>query len=158
MKIEIIERPEMILAGIVDSGFHVNQISIAELWNRFIEQSHKIPNQVDKEKGYELHIEEDRSPRKHFALIGVEVEKVEHEPIEIFTKVLPAGKYLQYTHQFSDGSYAQAFEALYDWLEDSNYKPAHAFDIQVYDARFNGPEDPESIIEILVPVIAREDS
>lgn len=157
MKIEIIERPEMILAGIVDSGSHVSQINIAELWKRFMEHSDAIPNQVDKEKGYELHIEEDRSPRKHFLLIGVEVEKVEHEPIEIFTKVLPAGNYLRYTHQFSEGGYAQAFEALYDWLEDSNYKPAHAFDIQVYDARFNGPDDPESIVEILVPVVEKSD-
>ena len=155
---EIIEKEEMILAGIVDSGAHVGQINITGLWDRFIEQSNEIPNQVDADKGYELHIEEDRSPRKHFILIGVEVEKVEHEPLEIFTKVLPAGKYLRYTHQFSDGSYAQAFESLYDWLEDSDYKPAYAFDVQCYDERFNGSDDPESIIEILVPVVERMDS
>lgn len=157
MQLEIVKRPEMILAGIVDSGARVTQINIAELWNRFIDQSDAIPHKIDHEKGYELHIEEDRSPRKHFILIGVEVDKVEHEPIEIFTKVLPAGKYLQYTHKFSDGGYAQAFEALYDWLEDSDYEPAHAFDVQVYDARFKGPDDPESVIEILVPVVEKSD-
>ena len=156
MQLEIIERSEMILAGIVDSGAHVSQINIAGLWDRFIEQSDKIPNQVDADKGYELHIEEDRSPRKHFILIGVEVDRVEHEPLEIFTKVLPMGKYLRYIHKFSEGGYAQAFESLYDWLEDSEYEPAYAFDIQCYDERFNGPDDPESIIEILVPVIERE--
>lgn len=155
---EIIEKEEMILAGIVDSGAHVGQINIAGLWDRFIEQSDNIPNQVDADKGYELHIEEDRSPRKHFILIGVEVEKVEHEPLEIFCKVLPAGKYLLYTHKFSNGGYAQAFESLYNWLEDSDYKPAYAFDVQCYDERFNGTDDPESIIEILVPVKQKTDS
>ena len=158
MELEIIERQEMILAGIVASGANVHQINIAELWNRFIDQSDGIPNQVNKEVGYELHIEENHSPRMHFCLIGVEVEKVTHEPIEIFAKVLPAGKYLQYTHQFSEGGYAQAFETLYDWLEDSEYQPAYAFDIQVYDERFNGPEDPESIVEILVPVVEKEET
>jgi AraC family transcriptional regulator len=158
MQLEIIERSEMILAGIVDSGAHVSQINIAGLWDRFIEQSDDISNQVDSDKGYELHIEEDRSPRKHFILIGVEVDKVEHEPLEIFTKVLPAGKYLKYTHKFSEGGYAQAFESLYDWLEDSEYGPAYAFDVQCYDERFNGPDDPESIIEILVPVKQKTDN
>jgi len=71
----------------------------------------------------------------------------------IYLIAKPTGNYLKYTHKFSKGGYAQAFESLYDWLDDSDYEPAYAFDVQCYDERFNGPDDPESIIEILVPMV-----
>jgi hypothetical protein len=34
---------------------------------------------------------------------------------------------------------------------------AHPFDIQCYDERFLGPENPESILEIHVPVKSRKE-
>ena len=155
MQPEIVDRPEMILAGIVATSTSVSELDIAGLWDRFIEQCPNISNQVNEEKGYELHIEEERSPKIHFCLIGVEVRDVEELPIEIFYKVVPAGKYAVYTPQFSDGGYGQAFKVVYDWLEESAYQSAYAFDIQVYDDRFKGSDDPDSILEILIPVIQK---
>ena len=155
MQPEIVDRPEMILAGIAASSASVSELDIAGLWDRFIEQNPHISYQVDEEKGYELHIEEERSPTMHFCLIGVEVSEVDALPIDVFYKVIPAGKYALYTHHFSDGGYGQAFKTVYDWLEVSEYQSAHAFDIQVYDDRFNGPDDPASILEILVPIIPK---
>ncbi len=158
MNPEIIEKSEMILGGIAASSENVSELDIGGLWERFIEQSDKIPYQVDKEIGYELHIEEDRSPKMHFCLIGVEVSQVASTPIETFYKAIPQGTYVLYEHHFNEGGYSQAFKAVYDWLENSDYEPAYAFDIQCYDARFKGPDDPDSIMEILVPVVLKEDS
>jgi len=47
-------------------------------------------------------------------LVGVEVSEVGGLTVEIFSKVVPAGKYAVYTHYFSDGGYGQAFKVVYD--------------------------------------------
>jgi len=153
MEAKIISRPEMTLVGIVGTAPSVNELDIGELWERFIAESRNLPHQIDEEKGYEVHIEEEQSPRMHFCLIGVEVSQVEALPLEFFSKVIPAGQYALFTHSFREGSYGDAFKSAYDWVKASEYKPACAFDIQCYDARFKGADDPDSILEILIPVI-----
>ena len=158
MNPEILERTEMILAGVAANSASVTDMDIAGLWDRFIDLCPNIPNQVNTNVNYELHIEEDRTLRMHFCLIGVEVSQADTLPIEVFYKIVPAGKYALYTHHFKDGSYGQAFKAVYDWLAASHYEPAHAFDIQCYDARFKGPEDPESVLEILVPLVLKDET
>ena len=111
-----------------------------------------MPHQVDEEVGFELHIEEERSQRMHFCLIGVAVDEVDVLPLEFFHKVVPGGLYAVFTHSFRDGGYGAAFKAAYDWLKSSAYESAYAFDIQRYDARFTGPDDPDSVLEIWIPV------
>jgi len=92
----------------------------------------------------------------HFCLVGVEVPRLEDLPLELFAKVVPACEYAVFTHQFRDGGFSHAFKAVYDWLQNSEYPPAYPFDIQCYDSRFKSPEDPESILEIWVPVKPRQ--
>jgi predicted transcriptional regulator YdeE len=149
---QIIKKPEIILTGIVGTGPSVNDIDIAGLWDRFTKIQPGIKHKIET-KDYELHIEEEASPRMHFCLVGEEVTKIEALPLETFVKVIPDGTYALFTHHFSDGGYGDAFKAVYNWIKESDYKPAHAFDIQVYDNRFKGPSDPESVIEIHIPVI-----
>lgn len=151
---KIIEKPAMILVGSVGCGTDVRDIDISGLWQRFTQQEHQIKHVIG-EVGYELHIEEDNQPRLHFCLVGFEVSKIDDLPIEYFVKILPPCKYARFTHTFSKGDYSDAFVAAYKWIENSDYKPAHAYDIQAYDERFKGSEDPESMIEILIPITAK---
>jgi AraC family transcriptional regulator len=149
---EIIEQPEMILAGIVATGEKVTDIDIGGLWQQYLDIDADIANKVNPDKGYELHIHLDGNPERHVTLIGVMVSKLAAIPETLFAKMLPAGKYALFTHHFSEGSYGDAFQAVYAWLEESQYRSAHPFDIQVYDERFKGPENPDSVLEILIPV------
>ena len=151
---KIIEKSEMILIGIVGCGVDVRDIDISGLWQRFTEQEHQIKHVVG-EVGYELHIEEDKQPRLHLCLVGFEVSQIDDVPMEYLIKVIPPCKYARFTHTFREGDYGDAFVAAYQWIENSEYKPAHAYDIQVYDERFKGPDDPESMIDILIPIIAK---
>lgn len=155
---EIMEKPEMILAGIVASSANVSELDIAGLWDRFILESAKLPYQVDEEKAYEVHVEEERKPKMHFCLIGVEVDRVNVLPLEFFHKVIPSGPYAVFTHHFKDGGYGEAFKAAYDWLKTSAYDSAYAFDIQCYDSRFKGTEDPDSVFEVWIPVRLKSDA
>ncbi len=155
MRPEIMTRSEMTLVGIVGTGESVSDVDIAGLWERFIALEPEIPQKVDAETGYELHIQIDADPKRHFTLVGVQVEQLKPLPLEIFAKSVPGGTYAQFRYTFKDGGFGEAFRQVYAWFEESDYAPAYPFDIQVYDARFKGPSDPDSVIEILAPVIKK---
>lgn len=155
MKPELVKKPEMTLVGLVGCAAHVSQLDICGLWERFDGHSKSIRHQVEG-KSYEIHIQEEKTPPMHFCLVGVEVRRIEDLPVELFAKVVPACEYAVFTHRFGDGGFGHAFKTVYDWLENSEYAPAYPFDIQCYDSRFKSPEDPESVIEIYVPVTSRQ--
>jgi len=148
---KIVDMPKKYLVGIVGTGESVLDLDIAGLWARFIEHENEIKRKIEG-VGYELHIEEETEPTMHFCLVGVAVEKIKKLPLELFAKVIPAGEYAVFTHQFSEGDFGEAFKAVYAWIDTSEYQPAFAFDIQCYDERYKGPADPASVIEIMVPV------
>jgi predicted transcriptional regulator YdeE len=155
MEPQIVEKTEkMMLVGIVASGPDVSLIDYGALWQRFKRQSERIPHRVEG-KGYELHIQEETEPTLHLCMIGVEVRKISEMPPEMFAKVIPAGSYAVFTHRMEDGGFGQAFSAVYGWLKDSAYTSAYPFDIQCYDDRFQGSGNPQSVLEILVPVVLR---
>lgn len=155
MQPEFVKKPEMTLVGIVGCGADVSQLDICGLWERFDAHSKHIKNQVEG-RSYEIHIQEETAPPMHFCLVGVEVREIENPPVEVFAKVVPACEYAVFTHQFRDGGFGHAFKKVYDWLMNSEYAPTYQFDIQCYDSRFKSPEDPESVIEIWVPVKPRQ--
>lgn len=154
MEPQIITKDQMSLVGIIGSSADVSGLNIHGLWERFGEYDQNIKNQVG-EKGYELHIEEEILPKIHFCLVGVEVEKIEDMQNELFAKVIPLCQYAVFTHRFKDGGYGDAFKAAYQWVRESGFEAAYPFDIQCYDDRFRGPDDPESIMEIYIPIALR---
>lgn len=155
MQPEITQLDPMTLVGLVATGQNVGDIDIAGLWQRFIAQSEMINHQVDPGKGYEYHLQIDDPTSRHLTLIGAAVEKVEILPPEMLAKILPGGTYARFTHHFKEGGFGEAFKQVYGWIDESAYQFAHPFDIQVYDERFIGHENPESVVEILVPLRQR---
>jgi AraC family transcriptional regulator len=151
MEPKIVKKPEMILVGVVDCAPDVGQMDIHALWERFTRHDPHIQHQIEG-TGYELHIQEEHTPPMHFCLTGVEVREIENLPLECFAKVIPPCKYAVFTHAFSQGGYGAAYQAVSDWLQESGTKTSHPFDLQCYDARFKGLEDPDSVFEILVPI------
>jgi AraC family transcriptional regulator len=151
MEPRFVERPGIMLVGIVGASSDVGKLDIVGLWERFDKQHKNIRHRVGEEF-YEIHIQEETIPTMHFCLIGVEVEKIEDMPTELFAKVIPPCNYAIFTHQFKNGSFGEAFRAVYNWLGESSYVPAYPFDIQCYDERFKGADNPDSIFEIYVPI------
>ena len=151
MEPKIVKRRAVTLVGMVVSGPSVRDIDIGGLWRRF-ERDHASIKGAVKGKSFEVHIEEDMSPRIHFCFIGLEVRRPQDVPAGMFVKTLPAGHYAVFTHTFRDGGFAAAFRNVYGWLKKSRYTSAHHFDVQCYGKRYQGYDDPRSVIEILVPV------
>jgi predicted transcriptional regulator YdeE len=170
MEPRIIEQGEITIIGMVyygnpfkDAAAAPEQNEIGKLWTRFNTywDSHRqaFKHAVDTKIGWELHIgtDEYEETKEYFVMVGVEVSKIEDLPAPIFAKVLPAGQYAAFTLKGEQmtGNWG---EAIYkEWLPSSAYEEATSCTIERYDEdRFKGWGDPESEIEIWVPIVAKE--
>lgn len=154
MEPRIVEKPEILIAGFVDSGQSIQDIDIGELWQKFERHSPHIRHQ-NPDIGYELHIEDVSEPKRHYCMTGVQVSAIEEVPVGMFFKVLPAGHYAVFTHRLADGGFGGIYETMETWLKSSGYVEACPLEIQRFDARFRGPNDPESVIEYHIPIKKR---
>jgi len=149
MKSEIVQRPQILLAGVVGSGKDVNGINIRELWNSYNQSDPKIEHRVEG-AWYELHIGEKQGNGIYSVLAGVQIEKVGTLPAEISVKVLPAGKYIHFAHCMKDGGFGEAFAEIEAWIKENRVE-VKDFGLQHYDAAFD-PNNKDSILHIYIPL------
>ena len=163
---DIIERGELIIAGMVYYGnpFHAADVSpdqneVGKLWGRFNTYYENKPQaftaEVNPKVAWELHITTDEyeDTKEYYVMVGVEMTEIEDLPLPAFAKVLPAGQYAVFTLKGEEmrGNWG---DAIYkEWLPASDYREAFQCTIERYDEdRFKGWGDPDSEIEIWVPV------
>lgn len=151
MEPKLIDRGETVLVGAVSEGGDISQ-----LWQAFDTQEIEINHKVDGTY-YELRTypEGPQSGKAPEYLAGVEVTVEEEIPEGLVVRRLPAGRYAVFTHCLADGGFAGCNDAMNAWLENGPYKLSANASIQVFDARFKGPENPESVIDFLLPVVAK---
>ena len=169
MEPRIIEHGAMTIVGMVyygDPFKHAaaapEQNEIGKLWTRFNAywDAHReaFKHEVDAKIGWELHIgtDEYEQTKEYFVMVGVEVHRIEDLPAPIFAKVLPAGQYAVFVLK-GEQMTANWGDAIYkEWLPSSPYEEAYSCTIERYDGdRFKGWGDPESEMEIWVPVKAK---
>jgi predicted transcriptional regulator YdeE len=148
----IVERPELLLVGMVSRGG-----DIGALWERFMPRESLIQHRVEG-AWWELHVHpKDQPPGDpYWILVGVEVTKLETVPDDLFVKPIPAGQYAVFPHRPGLGEPNHGYDALNRrieaWLEAGPYRIAREFSLQLYDARFKGMEDPESVEDLLIPI------
>lgn len=153
----MVESPDRLLAGVVACARDVTSLDIHELWKRF-EQNRSGIEPTEKGVAYELHVQTKVQPQLHYCLVGMPVAASEVAVPEVFTKAVPGGRFAVFTHKLADGSFWEAFARVYDWLAASDLEPAQPYDLQRYDERFAGPDNPDSVFEIHVPVRDRRSS
>jgi predicted transcriptional regulator YdeE len=169
MEPRIIEQGEMTIVGMVYYGNLFEepvdtpeQNEIGKLWTRFSTYCDSHPeafkHMLDAKVGWELHIgtDEYEETKEYFVMVGVEVSRIEDLPAPTFAKVLPAGRYAVFTLKGEQmtGNWG---DAIYqEWLLSSAYEEAYSCTMERYDEDcFKGWGDPESEVEIWVPVKAR---
>ena len=153
MEPRIDEKREIKIVGNVSYGGN-----IGELWSAFEENKndikHKVPNSY-----WELHIypKNFTGKEKYHIMVGVEVLHFKSIPIEMFTKALPECTYAIFTHKLANSGWEGSNERIDKWLDESEkYTRALPIDIQYFDNRFKGPDDPESILDFYIPIKRKE--
>jgi AraC family transcriptional regulator len=170
MEPKIIEQGEMIIVGMVYYGNPFKDVEVApeqnevgKLWTRFSTywDSHReaFKHEVNTSVGWELHITTDEyeETKEYYVMVGIEVSRIEDLPAPIFAKVLPAGQYAVFTLK-GEQMTSNWGDAIYkEWLPSSAYEEATGCTIERYDEdRFKGWGDPDSEVEIWVPVKAKQ--
>ncbi len=161
MEPRIVEMEELTLVGMVfygdpfkDARGWSEENEIGKLWTRFVAREKLIKN-VTGHGGYEVHIEpeEYEDTKKYYVFVGVKVGQVEDLPLEMFTKILPAGTYAVFTLK-GEQITSDWTKAIYEeWLPGSGYRERDKFLIEYYDEkRFQGMDNPESQLDIYLPV------
>ena len=170
MEPRIIERDELTVVGMVYYGnpFHTEgatpeENEVGKLWTRFNTywDGHReaFKHEVDVDVAWELHIvtDEYEQTKEYAVMVGVQVSEIEDLPAPIFCKVLPAGQYAVFSLRGEEmnGNWGRT---IYDeWLPASPYEEAISCTLERYDAKcFKAWGDPESEVEIWVPIKARE--
>jgi len=166
MDLKIIDRDQLIIAGMVYYGnpFHAAEVSpdqneVGKLWGRFNayyeNNPQKFQDAVNPKMAWELHITTDEyeETKEYYVMVGVEVSEIAELPLPTFAKALPAGQYAVFTLK-GEEMIKDWGKAIYEeWLPASDYEEAFQCTIERYDEdRFTGWGDPDSEVEIWVPV------
>lgn len=160
MEPKIVEKGKITLVGMVFYGDPFkeqkgwsSENEIGKLWKRFAPKEKTIKNRVE-EAAYEVHIEpeEYEQTKNYYVFVGIEVNKIDDLPLEMFVKVLPPSKYAVFTIKGKEITSNWPDMIYKEWLPKSGYEEAHRFTIEHYDERFKGTDNPESELDIYVPI------
>ena len=150
MEPEIVERPKLLLAGIVNCGKTVGDIDIHSLWEVYMQSEPQIPNRVEG-SWYEVHVLSERGNGIYSVIAGAEVTEVGELPIEVSLRVVPAGQYAHFAHCMRDGGYGDAFAKVEAWVRESGTE-VEDFGLQHYDRDFD-PASEDSVLHIYMPLV-----
>ena len=166
MKPTITEKRRIALAGVdffgnpyLEGGGWSKENAIGRLWSRFgafLEGGkERIKHQVS-DSGYEVWVdlEGEEETKNEYIFVGVEVAKLEDLPLELVGKTLPETRYAVFTLKGEEikSDWPNAVHSR--WLPEAGLEKSHDYIIEYYDTeRFKGMDDPESELDILVPVV-----
>jgi predicted transcriptional regulator YdeE len=152
MEPKIISKEAFLIAGVAGSGDET-----AKVWQTYmkLEKMNPLKNQVG-EVGYEVRMypDEELPGKVH---VGVQV-KDSSVPKEYKLFFVPAATYAEFEIYPSQG-YESSNAEMSKWLEDnaSVYRQALLdgmhYGIEVYDQRFKGNDNPESVVGFLEPIV-----
>jgi predicted transcriptional regulator YdeE len=146
---EIIERPKILLAGVVNCGKDVTSVDIPDLWKAYMKSESEIENRIEG-SWFELHVGEKSGNGIYSVLAGVQIEKIGELPVEVSLRVVPAGKYAHFAHHMKDGGFDKAFAGVDAWIQESR-AAVKDFGLQHYDRDFD-PNNKESVLHIYIPL------
>jgi AraC family transcriptional regulator len=161
MEPRIVKRDAIKLIGLMYYGDNKNW-EIPKVWQKFMPMMGQIPNSLPVQEGYGLcfYTEKFSKDGLFYYLAGRSVSSLEEIPMALVGKTLPASEYAVFTHRGPIAGKSNTIKDTYayaygTWLPKSTYVNPHAFDFEYYDERYKGNNDPESEIDIYIPIRKR---
>jgi AraC family transcriptional regulator len=161
MEPKIVKREAIRMIGIMYYGDNKNW-EIPKIWEEFMPLMKKIPNCLPVQEAFGLcfYTESFSKNGLFYYLAALPVSSLEEIPMELVGKTLPASEYAVFTHKGPlagktkniKDTYAYAYGT---WLPNSPYMNPFAFDFEYYDERYKGNDNPESEIDVYIPIRKR---
>ncbi len=158
MKPEITELEKKRLIGI-SVKTSLAQNNIPQLWNTFMPRIVEIANKIDS-GCYEIHPFDSELKMENFTEdmdfekgAAVEVDNLDNIPDGLKAITIEGGKYAVFEHKGIMSNIQFSFDYAYGtWLPNTGYELDKRADFEVYGQQFYGPENPESITELWIPI------
>jgi AraC family transcriptional regulator len=157
MEFRIVELPQFCVAGVVVYGNSESGLFL-KAWDMYMRLQKKLRlKNPDVGYGVESYTDEFFKDRCFFYMACQEVEDLKHLPADMVGKIIPANRYAVFTSKGTVNELSKTFQYVYhEWLPEAKYEIAGPYDFELYDKRFKGTEDPESEIDIYVPVTEKK--
>lgn len=126
---------------------------IPELWDEFIRRSNEVKNRRNNFTSYGIcqALPEMTESDSFYYIAGVEVDEMKDIPTGMISIVVPAARYVVFTHRGPTSSLDKTYEYIYGtWFPKSKYKPLGTIDFEMYNEKFTNKED--SSMYIYIPV------
>ena len=133
--------------------------NIPQLWNDFMPRIKEIANNVDS-GFYEVHPFDPEFKMENFTedmefekWAAVEVDGIGTIPNGLRSITIEGGKYAVFEHKGTMDNIQMSFDYAYGtWLPNSGYEMDRIADFERYGEHYFGPENPDSITEIWIPI------
>jgi len=144
--------PEFCMVGVTTFGSGDSGL-FPKSWEMFMKLEKNVEwKDGTRAFGIEFYTEEFHEEGKWFYMACKEVEDFSSIPVNMVAKRIPEHQYAVFTCK-GLSELGKTFQFAYkEWLPKSDYFMADPFDFELYDERFKGAEDPESVIDIYIPV------
>ena len=143
----IVTREETILVGLASEEGNMHK-----LWQDFDLHDKQIKHKTSTYLEVHTFPDDQKSGKATEYFVGAEVTGLEEVAEGLVVKHLPAGTYAVFTHRLAEGGYTGCNERMENWLKTGPYQLSPNLSVQVFDARFKGNDNPESVIDFLLPV------
>jgi AraC family transcriptional regulator len=130
-----------------------------ELWRRFMPGLKEVPNRTNQNLYSIQQYDTDLNgvlftPHTRFITwAAVEVNDFEHIPVNMKEFVLSGGRYAVFMHKGSANAFSRTAQYIFEeWLPASNYELDIRPHFQIMGEKYQGPDHPDSVEEVWVPV------
>ena len=161
MEWKIVKKEAVKLVGMMYYGDNKNW-EIPKIWEEFLPLMKKVPNSLGVQEAYGLcfYTESFSKTGLFYYMAGLPVSSLDVIPMELVGKTLPPAEYAVFTHRGSIVGQANTVRETYayaygTWLPKSAFVNPYICDFEFYDERFKGNANPESEIDICIPVRKR---
>lgn len=156
----IVELPDILVAGIRGETTLADNV-IPQLWFSFTSMVHRIPDRKPGGRGFGI-CEACLEGNNLYSMCdevlfsevaGTEVSSFEHLEEPFVGKVLKGGRYAVFTYTGLTANILQAFEYIWGtWFLSTQETLDEREDFELYDERFLGYHNPDSQIDLYIPI------
>lgn len=130
--------------------------SFGQTWPALFARHHEVKNDTGMQTSYGIQSYSETSLKTGIweYTAGLETKMQQPLPKGMTLIEVPANQYAVFVYKGAVGpKLGELFRAIYQqWLPTSGYALAGSYDFEKYDERFKGPQNPDSILEIYIPI------